>query len=60
MKSEVSQYRTFNSKFLEQFYSINKEYAEKIKTKIFCPKTRARNIMKKLNILHQKSCMVAQ
>lgn len=33
MKSEVSQYRTFNSKFLEQFYSINKEYAEKITNK---------------------------
>ena len=33
MKSEGMQYRSFNSKFLENFYSINKDYVEKIKNK---------------------------
>ena len=33
IKNEGLQYRTFNSKFLENFYSINKNYAEKIENK---------------------------
>jgi len=54
IKNEGSQYRSFNSKFLENFYSINKDYAEKIKNNDLLNRIVRKNITKKTNFLHRK------